>query len=228
MLQAFAAYLKQTNKVRRGAQQQQHMWARSRKRHSRRWRRPVEQQSSKTMPQSANGSSCCQPDAIQFAVSPRLPLLPPNLPASRPAACPPRPLAAVLQVQLPQYVDYVKTGSFKELSPLDPDWYYVRAGARWQPCIPMRLKLCCCTAGQSWCWLLHHLLLPLLWCVALQCTQCRCFSAAGAAVVARQQLVYSLAPEQCGSSTAGGAAELGNKLNRGGSNRQSTPNSSSA
>lgn len=35
------------------------------------------------------------------------------------------------QVQLPQYVDYVKTGAFKELSPLDPDWYYVRAGERW-------------------------------------------------------------------------------------------------
>ena len=34
----------------------------------------------------------------------------------------------MLQVQLPQYVDYVKTGAFKELSPLDPDWYYVRAG----------------------------------------------------------------------------------------------------
>lgn len=33
-----------------------------------------------------------------------------------------------LQVQLPQYVDYVKTGAFKELSPLDPDWYYTRAG----------------------------------------------------------------------------------------------------
>ncbi|KAL4430160.1 hypothetical protein ABPG77_004942 [Micractinium sp. CCAP 211/92] len=33
------------------------------------------------------------------------------------------------KVQLPQYVDYVKTGAFKELSPLDPDWYYVRAAA---------------------------------------------------------------------------------------------------
>ncbi|PRW59438.1 40S ribosomal S19-1 [Chlorella sorokiniana] len=33
------------------------------------------------------------------------------------------------KVQLPQYVDYVKTGAFKELSPLDPDWYYTRAAA---------------------------------------------------------------------------------------------------
>lgn len=38
-------------------------------------------------------------------------------------------LPCVLQVQLPQYVDYVKTGAFKELAPLDPDWYYIRAGA---------------------------------------------------------------------------------------------------
>ncbi|KAI3438853.1 hypothetical protein D9Q98_001270 [Chlorella vulgaris] len=33
------------------------------------------------------------------------------------------------KVQLPQYVDYVKTGAFKELAPLDPDWYYIRAAA---------------------------------------------------------------------------------------------------
>ena len=33
-----------------------------------------------------------------------------------------------LQIQLPAWVDIVKTGSFKELSPYDPDWYYVRAG----------------------------------------------------------------------------------------------------
>ena len=33
-----------------------------------------------------------------------------------------------MQVQLPAYVDYVKLGSFKELAPLDPDWYYIRAG----------------------------------------------------------------------------------------------------
>ena len=39
------------------------------------------------------------------------------------------PCFCCVQVQLPQYVDYVKTGAFKELSPLDPDWYYVRAGA---------------------------------------------------------------------------------------------------
>lgn len=35
----------------------------------------------------------------------------------------------VLQIKLPQWVDIVKTGTFKELAPYDPDWYYVRAGA---------------------------------------------------------------------------------------------------
>lgn len=34
-----------------------------------------------------------------------------------------------VQVQLPAYVDYGKTGAFKELSPLDADWYYVRCAA---------------------------------------------------------------------------------------------------
>lgn len=44
---------------------------------------------------------------------------------SNPLAAPP----AALQVQLPANVDYVKLGSFKELNPLDADWYYIRAGA---------------------------------------------------------------------------------------------------
>jgi len=31
-------------------------------------------------------------------------------------------------IKLPEWVDIVKTGHYKELSPYDPDWYYVRAG----------------------------------------------------------------------------------------------------
>jgi ribosomal protein S19E (S16A) len=34
----------------------------------------------------------------------------------------------MLQIKLPQWVDIVKTGAFKELAPYDPDWYYIRAG----------------------------------------------------------------------------------------------------
>ena len=34
-----------------------------------------------------------------------------------------------LQVQLPGYVDFCKTGSFKELGPQDEDWYYVKTAA---------------------------------------------------------------------------------------------------
>ena len=33
------------------------------------------------------------------------------------------------KLDIPTWVDLVKTGSFKELAPYDPDWYYVRAGA---------------------------------------------------------------------------------------------------
>jgi hypothetical protein len=32
------------------------------------------------------------------------------------------------KLEVPAWVDLVKTGSFKELAPYDPDWYYVRAG----------------------------------------------------------------------------------------------------
>lgn len=32
------------------------------------------------------------------------------------------------QVTLPNNVDLIKTATFKELAPLDPDWYYIRAG----------------------------------------------------------------------------------------------------
>jgi ribosomal protein S19E (S16A) len=33
------------------------------------------------------------------------------------------------QLQIPDWVDIVKTGRFKELPPQDKDWYYIRAGA---------------------------------------------------------------------------------------------------
>ncbi|KAF5315142.1 hypothetical protein D9619_007238 [Psilocybe cf. subviscida] len=33
------------------------------------------------------------------------------------------------KLEVPAWVDLVKTGSFKELAPYDPDWYYVRAAA---------------------------------------------------------------------------------------------------
>lgn len=33
-----------------------------------------------------------------------------------------------VQIQLPPWVDIVKTGAFKELAPYEPDWYYIRAG----------------------------------------------------------------------------------------------------
>jgi small subunit ribosomal protein S19e len=30
------------------------------------------------------------------------------------------------KLELPQWVDIVKTATFKEQAPYDPDWYYVR------------------------------------------------------------------------------------------------------
>ncbi|KAM6494226.1 ribosomal protein S19 [Amanita muscaria] len=33
------------------------------------------------------------------------------------------------KLEVPTWVDLVKTGAFKELAPYDPDWYYVRAAA---------------------------------------------------------------------------------------------------
>jgi len=34
------------------------------------------------------------------------------------------------QIHLPTWVDVVKTGVFKQLSPYDEDWYFVRAGEK--------------------------------------------------------------------------------------------------
>lgn len=31
-------------------------------------------------------------------------------------------------MELPHWTDIVKTATFKELAPYDPDWYYIRAG----------------------------------------------------------------------------------------------------
>lgn len=32
------------------------------------------------------------------------------------------------KIEVPTWVDVVKTGTFKELAPYDPDWFYVRSG----------------------------------------------------------------------------------------------------
>ena len=32
------------------------------------------------------------------------------------------------KLEVPKWVDLVKTGTFKEMSPYDPDWFYVRVG----------------------------------------------------------------------------------------------------
>ncbi|THU53210.1 hypothetical protein C4D60_Mb10t12030 [Musa balbisiana] len=33
------------------------------------------------------------------------------------------------KLELPEWIDIVKTGRFKELAPYDPDWYYIRAAS---------------------------------------------------------------------------------------------------
>ena len=38
-------------------------------------------------------------------------------------------LKRIGKIEVPKWTDLVKTGSFKELAPYDPDWYYVRAAA---------------------------------------------------------------------------------------------------
>lgn len=40
----------------------------------------------------------------------------------------PRLFDCGLQLQIPDWVDIVKTATFKELPPQDKDWYYIRAG----------------------------------------------------------------------------------------------------
>lgn len=31
-------------------------------------------------------------------------------------------------IEVPAWADFAKTASFKELTPLNPDWFYIRAG----------------------------------------------------------------------------------------------------
>lgn len=58
-----------------------------------------------------------------------------------------------MQLQLPSWVDVVKTASYKELPPYDPDWYYVRAGVlldRMQP--PAACSARCAPTPQRFQW----------------------------------------------------------------------------
>ena len=34
------------------------------------------------------------------------------------------------KLEIPKWVDIVKTGTYKELAPYDPDWFYVRCGKK--------------------------------------------------------------------------------------------------
>lgn len=58
---------------------------------------------------------------------------PPCLPSPAPAAPLPAspPPSLPMQLQIPDWVDIVKTATFKELPPQDKDWYYIRAGEAW-------------------------------------------------------------------------------------------------
>jgi len=38
-------------------------------------------------------------------------------------------LKRIGKIEVPKWADLVKTSSFKELAPYDPDWYYIRAAA---------------------------------------------------------------------------------------------------
>merc|ERR1712070_217596 len=38
-------------------------------------------------------------------------------------------LKRIGKIEVPKWADLVKTASFKELGPYDPDWYYIRAAA---------------------------------------------------------------------------------------------------
>lgn len=55
-------------------------------------------------------------------------------------------------MELPEWVDIVKTARFKELPPYDPDWYYTRAGE-----YPFLLQHSCSFVNMN-AWLSHFLL----------------------------------------------------------------------
>jgi hypothetical protein len=49
-------------------------------------------------------------------------------------------------MELPEWVDIVKTPRFKELPPCDPDWYYIRAGKKLLGLVGLILLQC----GLNW------------------------------------------------------------------------------
>ena len=57
-----------------------------------------------------------------------------------------------MQIQLPTWVDIVKTGAYKELPPYDPDWYYIRAGEAKLDiqllCVRQPTHIQCCARAQ--------------------------------------------------------------------------------
>ena len=49
------------------------------------------------------------------------------------------------KLEVPTWVDLVKTGHYKELAPYDPDWFYVRAGASDKLLLHFTDTLTCCS-----------------------------------------------------------------------------------
>lgn len=39
------------------------------------------------------------------------------------------------KLEVPKWADYAKTASFKELGPMDPDWFYTRCGMFSRTCV---------------------------------------------------------------------------------------------
>lgn len=64
------------------------------------------------------------------------------------------PTNTSVQVQVPKWVDVVKTGTHKELGPYNPDWYFIRMG-EWPPRGTGLMLL-------LWLMLFHHMQPPLL------------------------------------------------------------------
>ena len=55
------------------------------------------------------------------------------------------------KMEIPKWVDLIKTGVQKELAPYDPDWYYIRAAsvARNLPSPPHRHRQMCSPSGTA-------------------------------------------------------------------------------
>lgn len=71
---------------------------------------------------------CCLPAGRPLEMSQKIGVTVKDVPAQEFVQAYAQHLKRSGKIRVPKWADLVKTATYKELSPYDPDWYYIRAG----------------------------------------------------------------------------------------------------